>query len=109
MAVHHRHFAEQIGVAQFREPQFPEAERILDELMVGFSNEEIQPIFLTWVCSGLGDLDSAFEWLEKSVLRVDPAASFIGFPPMDTLREYTLLNNLWASGQAPWKTWKDAP
>lgn len=64
-----------------------EAERILDQLMVGFSNEEIQPIFLTWVCGGLGDLDSAFEWLEKSVLRVDPAASFIGFPPMDTLRE----------------------
>ena len=29
--------------------------------------------------------------------------------PMDTLREYTLLNGLWASGQAPWKTWKDAP
>jgi glucose-1-phosphate cytidylyltransferase len=28
--------------------------------------------------------------------------------PMDTLREYTLLNDLWASGAAPWKTW-DAP
>jgi glucose-1-phosphate cytidylyltransferase len=27
--------------------------------------------------------------------------------PMDTLREYTLLNELWAKGQAPWKTWKD--
>jgi len=27
--------------------------------------------------------------------------------PMDTLREYTLLNELWASGAAPWKTWKD--
>ena len=25
--------------------------------------------------------------------------------PMDTLREYTLLNDLWASGKAPWKTW----
>ena len=25
--------------------------------------------------------------------------------PMDTLREYTLLNNLWASGKAPWKRW----
>jgi glucose-1-phosphate cytidylyltransferase len=25
--------------------------------------------------------------------------------PMDTLREYTLLNELWASGRAPWKTW----
>ncbi|HEX4336095.1 MAG TPA: glucose-1-phosphate cytidylyltransferase [Polyangiaceae bacterium] len=27
--------------------------------------------------------------------------------PMDTLREYTLLNELWASGRAPWKTWAD--
>ena len=27
--------------------------------------------------------------------------------PMDTLREYTVLNNLWASGNAPWKTWND--
>jgi glucose-1-phosphate cytidylyltransferase len=26
--------------------------------------------------------------------------------PMDTLREYALLNDLWARGSAPWKTWK---
>jgi glucose-1-phosphate cytidylyltransferase len=26
--------------------------------------------------------------------------------PMDTLREYTLLNDLWASDTAPWKKWK---
>ena len=25
--------------------------------------------------------------------------------PMDTLREKTLLEELWQSGQAPWKTW----
>ncbi len=25
--------------------------------------------------------------------------------PMDTAREYGLLNDLWASGKAPWKTW----
>jgi glucose-1-phosphate cytidylyltransferase len=25
--------------------------------------------------------------------------------PMDTAREYALLNDLWASGKAPWKTW----
>jgi glucose-1-phosphate cytidylyltransferase len=29
--------------------------------------------------------------------------------PMDTLREFTLLNDLWSSGRAPWKTWKDTP
>ncbi len=27
--------------------------------------------------------------------------------PMDTLREYNLLNEMWASGRAPWKTWRD--
>jgi glucose-1-phosphate cytidylyltransferase len=26
--------------------------------------------------------------------------------PMDTLREYNLLNDLWSSGHAPWKVWK---
>jgi glucose-1-phosphate cytidylyltransferase len=25
--------------------------------------------------------------------------------PMDTYREYKLLNNLWNSGHAPWKVW----
>jgi glucose-1-phosphate cytidylyltransferase len=27
------------------------------------------------------------------------------FQPMDTAREYRLLNDLWDSGHAPWKTW----
>jgi len=65
----------------------PEAEHILDELAAGFSNEDVQPFLLMQVCSGLGDLDSAFEWLDKSVAQGDPAAGFIGFPPMDSLRE----------------------
>lgn len=26
--------------------------------------------------------------------------------PMDTLREYKLLNDFWTDGKAPWKTWK---
>jgi len=31
----------------------------------------------------------------------------VGFwQPMDTLREFNLLNDLWATGQAPWRTWK---
>ena len=25
--------------------------------------------------------------------------------PMDTMREYRMLNRLWDSGEAPWKTW----
>jgi glucose-1-phosphate cytidylyltransferase len=26
--------------------------------------------------------------------------------PMDTLREFNLLNELWSSGRAPWKVWR---
>ncbi len=29
--------------------------------------------------------------------------------PMDTLREFNLLNELWSRDAAPWKTWKDSP
>ena len=28
------------------------------------------------------------------------------FYAMDTYREYLLLNELWNSGEAPWKVWK---
>ena len=57
----------------------------------------------------------------KSVLEREPmqklaragelgAFAHTGFwQPMDTLREYTLLNDLWSSGQAPWHTWKKSP
>ncbi len=65
----------------------PEAEKILDELTAGIQNQDIQPFLLMQVCSGLGDLDSAFEWLDKSVAQGDPAAGFIGFPSMDSLRK----------------------
>lgn len=27
--------------------------------------------------------------------------------PMDTYREFTMLNDMWAAGNAPWKTWSD--
>jgi len=29
--------------------------------------------------------------------------------PMDTFREYQMLNKLWAKGNAPWKTWENLP
>jgi glucose-1-phosphate cytidylyltransferase len=29
--------------------------------------------------------------------------------PMDTSRDHRVLNDLWSSGQAPWKTWNDLP
>jgi glucose-1-phosphate cytidylyltransferase len=44
---------------------------------------------------------------EKGELRAYRHAGF--WQPMDTLREFNLLNELWAKGKAPWKTWKDGP
>jgi len=44
------------------------------------------------------------EWLSRS----DQLRAYIhgGFwHPMDTLRERNLLEELWASGNAPWKVW----
>jgi glucose-1-phosphate cytidylyltransferase len=44
--------------------------------------------------------------------RLAADGQLVGFPhtgfwqPMDTLREYNLLNELWAKGTAPWQTWK---
>lgn len=42
-----------------------------------------------------------------SVARGPRASSHTGFwQCMDTVREVDLLNALWASGKAPWKTWE---
>jgi glucose-1-phosphate cytidylyltransferase len=61
-----------------------------------------------------------FEVLQRcgdTMLETDPMARLVaegelrmfahgGFwEPMDTMREYLLLNRLWESGQAPWKIW----
>ena len=50
--------------------------------------------------------------LEREPLRaLARAGELVAYPhtgfwqPMDTLREYLLLNELWATGKAPWKTW----
>jgi glucose-1-phosphate cytidylyltransferase len=50
--------------------------------------------------------------LEREPLRRLAAdGELVAFPhtgfwqPMDTLREYQLLNDLWARGKAPWKSW----
>ena len=46
--------------------------------------------------------------MERLAIESQFAAHFhSGFwQPMDTLRDKTLLENLWASGRAPWKVWK---
>jgi len=55
-----------------------------------------------------GDATS-WEWEPMAGLAADDqlrAFAHTGFwQPMDTPREYSLLNELWADGQAPWKKW----
>ena len=50
--------------------------------------------------------------MEQSPMQDMAAASALGayqhtgfWQPMDTYQEFVLLNRLWDSGQAPWKTW----
>jgi len=71
------------GIAGERE----KAERILEELSVRSPGEPTQPILLMQIHSGLGNIDAAFEALEKAIAEGDPAAAFIGFPTMDPLRK----------------------
>jgi glucose-1-phosphate cytidylyltransferase len=57
----------------------------------------------------IADDDTSWEGAPLSGLASDGqlmAYEHGGFwQPMDTLREKVLLDNLWASGRAPWKTW----
>jgi tetratricopeptide (TPR) repeat protein len=71
------------GIAGQRE----KAEKILEELLARSPGECTQPISLVQVHSGLGNIDAAFEWLDKAIAEGDPAAAFIGMPTMDPLRE----------------------
>lgn len=50
-------------------------------------------------------------WESSSLVRLASLNQLMAFPhdgfwqPMDTLREKNLLENLWESGNAPWKVW----
>ena len=73
-----------------------------------------------WVNAGYFVFEEKiFDYLnEKSVLENEPFAQLAkdnqmhafhhnGFwQPMDTYREFKLLNDLWDSGKAPWKVWR---
>lgn len=68
-----------------------------------------------FVCDGrriwdyLGDTETLLEKEPMQRLAAEgqlSAFSHMGFwQPMDTLREFNLLNELWAAGRAPWMTW----
>lgn len=57
----------------------------------------------------IADDDTSWELEPMAMLAADDqlrAFEHIGFwQPMDTLREKNLLEELWASGKAPWKVW----
>jgi len=59
------------------------------------------------VLDKFGDVMLEREPMDELVARGELAAyRHPGFwEPMDTMREYRLLNGLWASGEAPWKGW----
>lgn len=58
------------------------------------------------------DVDASCVLEREPLRRLSAARELVAFDhagfwqPMDTAREYTLLNELWSSGRAPWKTWK---
>lgn len=72
-----------------------------------------------WVNAGFFVFNKEiFDYLDDaSILENEPLAALAGegqlmafkhdgfWQPMDTYREFTILNELWSSGRAPWKIW----
>jgi Flp pilus assembly protein TadD len=65
-----------------------EARRVLDELRELSARQYIHPSYMAMLHSGLGEMDLAFEWLEKAyALRDDRLIFVITEPLMDVLRD----------------------
>jgi glucose-1-phosphate cytidylyltransferase len=94
--------------------------RLRDDRVIEF-NEKPQ-VSEGFINGGFFVLDSRRFWnylgddsqtaLEREPLqRLAAAGELVAFKhtgfwqPVDTLREFNLLNDMWASGRAPWKTW----
>ncbi|MFZ6686209.1 glucose-1-phosphate cytidylyltransferase [Undibacterium sp. SXout11W] len=67
---------------------------ILSPKVIDFVNDDTT----SWELEPLANL------AQQDQLRAFEHSGF--WQPMDTLREKTLLEELWQSGRAPWKTWK---
>jgi glucose-1-phosphate cytidylyltransferase len=56
--------------------------------------------------------DDTTRWEQDSLDRIAQKDQLMGYAhngfwqPMDTLREKRLMEDLWATGHAPWKVWK---
>ncbi|MBI5397751.1 MAG: glucose-1-phosphate cytidylyltransferase, partial [Verrucomicrobia bacterium] len=66
-----------------------------------------EPDFLRYLSTDTGcilEQEPLRRCAKDGQLMVYPHDGF--WQPMDTFREYELLNKLWAGGQAPWRVWK---
>jgi glucose-1-phosphate cytidylyltransferase len=73
-----------------------------------------------WINAGFFVFEpKIFDYLDRdSILEREPMANLAQdgelvafkhegfFQPMDTYREMSILNEMWDTGQAPWKVWK---
>jgi hypothetical protein len=63
------------------------AKQIIDELQTKAEGGYVRPLGLVQIYSGLGDVDTAFGWLQKALAVGDPFAYLLNMPYMDPLRD----------------------
>jgi hypothetical protein len=62
-----------------------EADAVQRELTHRSTSEYISPLYISWVLSGLGKVDEAFEWLEKAFEEKNMYLLFWRLPVFDRL------------------------
>lgn len=77
-----------LGYAYAMSGQRAEAEEIIKELKEGRQGRPIYSYFIAYIYIGLGEIDTAFEWLERAYLEHAPDLFQIKtFPEFDFLRD----------------------
>ncbi|HTO77997.1 MAG TPA: protein kinase [Thermoanaerobaculia bacterium] len=66
------YYAGCLGYAYGRAGREADARRILDELMARSAAEYVAPVFFTWIHGALGEIDRAYEFLEKAFAERHP-------------------------------------
>lgn len=68
--------------------QIEEARIVFNEILTAAENGYVKPYFIAMACVALGEIDSAFEWFEKSVEARDEWMTWFGTEPkLDELRK----------------------
>ena len=82
---------------------FKEKPKMADWINMGFF--VFEPEVFSYLSAGEALEESALARLAQSgEIGVNPFEGF--WEPMDTYREYQMLNQLWSQGNAPWKIWE---